>query len=40
MRWEGYIARMGNLEIHKEFYSGSLKEKDQLENLDVGDSCY
>jgi hypothetical protein len=36
MRWEGHVAYMGRREMHTGFWCGNLKERDHLEELDVG----
>jgi len=33
---ERLVARMGEREMHAEFWWGNLKERDHLEDLDVG----
>jgi hypothetical protein len=35
MRWVGHVACMGSSEIYTGFWSGNLKERDRLENLDI-----
>jgi len=35
-RWVGHVARMGTGEAYKEFWLGNLRERDHLEDSDVG----
>jgi hypothetical protein len=35
MRWRGHVTRMGGREVHAEFLWGNLKERGQLEVLDI-----
>jgi hypothetical protein len=38
MRWAGHVARMGNRRRAYRVLVGNLRERDQLENLDVNGS--
>jgi len=37
MRWVGYVARMGKIEMYTKFLSENLKGRDQAEDLRVGE---
>jgi hypothetical protein len=36
VRWAGYVARMGKKKMLAGFWCGNVKERDLLEDLDVG----
>jgi hypothetical protein len=35
MGWAGYVARRGNVQVHKGFWWGNLRERDHLEDSGV-----
>jgi hypothetical protein len=37
MRWVGHVANIGERRVHAGFWSGNLRERDQLEDLGGGE---